>query len=166
MIQNSTCATRFEKGTMKHWVKSHMGREISTESHFINFLWDHKWPQLLIIKFITRSCRSHVYSVDSITIHDCWCEINVLICRTTNLFDIPNKIPKKILSKKYEEFADVLGKVKASTLLEHQLYNCPINLQPRKEPPWRPIYNLSPEELEVLQSYFHFFKLLNFVSIF
>ena len=38
-------------------------------------------------------------------------------------------------------------KYKANTLSEHRPYNCPIDLQPGKEPPWGPIYNLSPVQL-------------------
>ena len=41
----------------------------------------------------------------------------------------------------------------ANTLPHHRPYDCPIDLQPGKEPPWGPIYNLSPTELEVLRAY-------------
>jgi transposase InsO family protein len=54
---------------------------------------------------------------------------------------------------KYQEFADVFDKVKANKLPEHRLYDCPIDLQPGKEPPWGPIYNLSPSELKALKEY-------------
>ena len=57
------------------------------------------------------------------------------------------------LPKKYHHYADVFDKVKASTLPHHRPYDCPIDLQPRKEPPWGPIYSLSPTELEVLRAY-------------
>ena len=57
------------------------------------------------------------------------------------------------LPKKYTEFSDVFDKVKANRLPEHRPYDCPIDLQPGKEPPWGPIYNLSPMELEVLREY-------------
>ena len=57
------------------------------------------------------------------------------------------------LPKKYTEFSDVFDKVKANRLPEHRPYDCPIDLQPGKDPPWGPIYNLSPTELEVLQEY-------------
>ena len=55
------------------------------------------------------------------------------------------------LLKKYIEFSDVFDKVKANRLPEHRPYDCPIDLQPGKEPSWGPIYNLSPTELEVLR---------------
>jgi hypothetical protein len=54
---------------------------------------------------------------------------------------------------KYQEYADAFDKVKASVLLKHRPYNCPIDLQPGKEPPWGAIYNLSPTELHVLRTY-------------
>ena len=57
------------------------------------------------------------------------------------------------LPKKYHHYADVFDKVQANTLPHHRPYDCPIDLQPGKEPPWGPIYNLSPTELEVLRTY-------------
>ena len=54
---------------------------------------------------------------------------------------------------KYLEFNNVFNKGKASTLSYHHPYDCPINLQPRKEPTWGPIYNVSPSELKALQEY-------------
>jgi hypothetical protein len=57
------------------------------------------------------------------------------------------------LQSKYQEFSDIFDKVKASTLPEHRPYDCPIDLKPEKEPPWGPIYNLSPSELKVLREF-------------
>ena len=57
------------------------------------------------------------------------------------------------IPEKYQEYVDVFDKVKASVLPKHRSYDCPIDLQPGKEPPWGPIYNLSPTELEVLREY-------------
>ena len=54
------------------------------------------------------------------------------------------------IPKKYQHYSDVFDKVKASITPKHWPYDCLIDLQPRKEPPWGPIYNLSPIELEVL----------------
>mgnify|MGYP000202713608 CR=1 FL=1 len=54
---------------------------------------------------------------------------------------------------KHQEFAYVFDKVKASKLPEHRLYGCPIDLQIGKEPPWEPLYNLSPLELQTLRDY-------------
>ena len=59
-----------------------------------------------------------------------------------------------LLPSKYQEFQDVFDKVKAiGTLPEHRQYDCTIDLQPGKEPPWGPIYNLSPSELKALREY-------------
>ena len=63
------------------------------------------------------------------------------------------KEPIVQLPEKFHTSADVFDKVKAGTLPHHRLYDCPINLQPGAEPPWGPIYNLSPTELEVLRAY-------------
>jgi hypothetical protein len=58
-----------------------------------------------------------------------------------------------LLPSKYLEFGDVFDKDKATTLPEHRPYDCPIDLQPGKDPPWGPIYNLSPPELKALREY-------------
>ena len=59
-----------------------------------------------------------------------------------------------LLPTKYQEFQDVFNKDKASRLLEHRPYDCPIDLQSGKDPPWGPIYSLSPVELlKVLRDY-------------
>ena len=59
---------------------------------------------------------------------------------------MPSSSPSKskvVLPIKYQEFSDVFDKVKASKLPEHRLYDCPIDLQPGKKPPWGLIYNVS-----------------------
>ena len=66
---------------------------------------------------------------------------------------IPSSSPQKSeveLPIKYREFSDVFDKVKANKLPEHRLYDCPIDVQPGKEPPSGPTYNLSPTELKAL----------------
>ena len=50
------------------------------------------------------------------------------------------------LPNKYVELSNVFDKVKANKLPTYRPYDCPIDLQPGKEPPWGPIYNLSPTE--------------------
>ena len=57
------------------------------------------------------------------------------------------------LPSKYLDFEDIFNKAKASSLPDHRPYDCPIDLQPGKEPPWGPIYNLSPSELKALREY-------------
>ena len=76
-----------------------------------------------------------------------------LFAISVNPFSISKDKVDIPLPKKYQEYADVFDKVKASTLPVHRRYDCPIDLQPGKEPPWGPIYNLSPSELEVLRTY-------------
>ena len=49
------------------------------------------------------------------------------------------------LPSKYLDFEDIFNKTKACSL--------PDDLQPEKEPPWGPIYNLSPSELKALRAY-------------
>ena len=51
---------------------------------------------------------------------------------------IPSSHPPKsniALPSKYQEFIDVLEKVKANTLPNHHSYGCLIDLQPEKDPP-------------------------------
>jgi hypothetical protein len=72
---------------------------------------------------------------------------------STKPFKDPKGSQKIELPHKYKAFIDVFDKDKANILPEHRLYDCPIDLQPGKEPPWGPIYNLSPTELEVLRKY-------------
>ena len=72
------------------------------------------------------------------------------------VFVTPHSNPQDFevhLPSKYQEFSDVFDKVKAKTLPQHRPYDCPIDLQPEKEPSWGPIYNLSPSELKVLREY-------------
>ena len=76
---------------------------------------------------------------------------NVYICDNNNANTISTKA--EYLPTKYQEFQDVFNKDKASRLPEHRPYDCPIDLQPGKDPPWGPIYSLSPIELKVLRDY-------------
>ena len=58
-----------------------------------------------------------------------------------------------LLPTKYLEFEDIFNKSKASTFPDHHSYDCPIDLQPKKKPPWGLIYNLSPSELKAHREY-------------
>ena len=58
-----------------------------------------------------------------------------------------------LLPTKYLELKDVFKKSKASTILYYHTYDCPMHLQPGKEPPWGTIYNLSPSKLKFLREY-------------
>ena len=46
-----------------------------------------------------------------------------------------------------------LTKVKLLTFRSTRPYDCPIDLQPGKDPPRGPIYNLSPSEIKALREY-------------
>ncbi len=52
----------------------------------------------------------------------------------------PTKLPAK-----YEEYQDVFEKKNADTLPQHRPYDCGIELQEDAQPPFGPIYSLSPE---------------------
>jgi hypothetical protein len=57
------------------------------------------------------------------------------------------------LPPEYEEFEDVFDSDNADRLPEHASHDHAIDLFPGKQPPHRPIYLLSPNELEVLRKY-------------
>ena len=78
---------------------------------------------------------------------------NVCIRSISETFNTVKEESTTQLPKKYYHYVDVFDKVKSSILPHHWLYDCPIDLQLGKEPPWRPIYNLSPTALEVLRAY-------------
>ena len=59
-----------------------------------------------------------------------------------------SKIPSE-----YHEFSDVFSKSEAHKLPEHRPYDLKIPLQEGTTPPFGPVYNLSPLELEVLRKY-------------
>ena len=69
----------------------------------------------------------------------------VLVTPSSSSQELGVQLPQKSV-----EFSDVFDKRKANKLPAHLPYDCPIDLQPRKESPWGPIYNLSPTELELL----------------
>jgi hypothetical protein len=51
------------------------------------------------------------------------------------------------------DFSDVFEKRNADRLLEHKLYDCPIDLEDGASPPFGPIYGLSEPELVALRAY-------------
>ncbi|CAG8613515.1 13487_t:CDS:2 [Cetraspora pellucida] len=61
--------------------------------------------------------------------------------------------PSPTLPQKYREFSDMFDKKEADKLPKNQTYNCSIELLPRTQPPWGPIYELSKQELETLRGY-------------
>lgn len=69
------------------------------------------------------------------------------------LTPISSSTPSQSLPAKYQDFQDVFDKKKASTLPPHRPYDCAIDLEDGKAPPWGPIYGLSPAELTALREY-------------
>ena len=65
---------------------------------------------------------------------------------------VPVPVPSA-LPPKYQDFADVFDKIKASHLPDHRPYDCPIDTVEGKVPPFGPIYGLSPLELDTLKKY-------------
>lgn len=97
-----------------------------------------KISTLTLVAF-KRDCRKQPY--------------NAFAVMVTPTLEAKKTSTKIQLPEKYEEFQDVFDKVKASRLLEHRPYDCPIDLQEDTQPPWGPIYGLSPVELETLRTY-------------
>ena len=62
--------------------------------------------------------------------------------------DPTSKIPAE-----YQDYADVFSKTEAHKLPEHRPYDLSIPLQEGTTPPFGPVYNLSPLELDVLRKY-------------
>ena len=61
--------------------------------------------------------------------------------------------PVSMIPAEYQDYADVFSKTEAHKLPEHRPYNLSIPLQEGTTPPFRPVYNLSPLELDVLRKY-------------
>ena len=57
------------------------------------------------------------------------------------------------LPEKYKDFADVFEKKKAEILPEHRPYDCAIELEDDKVPPFGPIYGLTEDESKTLYEY-------------
>jgi hypothetical protein len=72
----------------------------------------------------------------------------IYVFPSPNVEPRPHEIPSQ-----YQEFKDVFEKKNADTLPKHQPYNYAIDLGEGKQPPFRPIYNLSQDKLVVLHEY-------------
>jgi hypothetical protein len=57
----------------------------------------------------------------------------------------------------YNEFEDVFEKKFVDTLLEHCPYDCTIDLEEGSQSPFRPIHNLSQDELIAFHKYIDIF---------
>ncbi len=60
----------------------------------------------------------------------------------------------EILSQ-YQEFKDVFEKKNVDTLSKHRPYSCTIDLEEETQPQFRPIHNLSQDELAAFCKYIH-----------
>jgi hypothetical protein len=68
----------------------------------------------------------------------------------------PNSAPDPgldLIPPEYQEFRDVFSKESAQELPEHRIYDHRIPIQEGAVPPFGPVYNLSPHELDVLRKY-------------
>jgi hypothetical protein len=62
-------------------------------------------------------------------------------------------VHESVLPSDYEDFADVFSEEEAAKLQQLEGAQHPIELEPGKDPPWGPIYNLSATELAILRDY-------------
>ena len=93
-----------------------------------------------------RQTRGSTHKIATISLHQLREEgrkeemflfaVSIKPSNTTNLEESTVQLPEK-----YRHYANVFDKVQANTLPHHQPYDCPIDLQQGKEPPWGPIYN-------------------------
>jgi hypothetical protein len=63
------------------------------------------------------------------------------------------KSPHHDILSHYKEFKDVFEKKIVDTLLEHCPYDCTIDFEEGSQPPFKPIHNLSQDELVALHKY-------------
>ena len=61
--------------------------------------------------------------------------------------------PMSKIPAEYQDYADVFSKVEADKLPDHRPYDLSIPLQEGTTPPFGPVYNPSPLELDVLRKY-------------
>ena len=64
-----------------------------------------------------------------------------------------NVDPMSKIPAEYQDYADVFSEVEAHKLPNHRPYDLSIQLQEGTTPPFGPVYNLSPLELDVLRKY-------------
>jgi len=72
----------------------------------------------------------------------------IYILPSLNVEPCAHEIPSQ-----YQEFKDVFEKKNVDTLLKHQPYNCTIDLEKETQPPFRPIHDLSQDELVAFCKY-------------
>lgn len=68
--------------------------------------------------------------------------------------DFDDSVDLTKLPAKYHSFVDVFSKTQANKLPHERIYDCEIILKnPESCPPFKPLYNLSPEEMKALDEY-------------
>ena len=87
---------------------------------------------------VIKEEKQHLGSMYALMVH---------LTSTTTLPDTTMQLPAKS-----QEFSDVFNKVRASKLPKHQPYDYPRDLMEGAQPPWEPIYSVSPSELDALQN--------------
>jgi hypothetical protein len=81
-------------------------------------------------------------------------EATALLPKSTSAsLEARSEAPTSKLPEEYQDFQDVFSKEEADHLPAHRLYDHTIPLQDDTQPPFGPVYNLTPEELVVLREY-------------
>jgi len=79
-------------------------------------------------------------------------QVFVLNCQDTKLraSKTEHSMDLSCIPQEYYDFADIFSKAKADTLALHQPYDLKISLEEGSNPPFGPIYAMSPSELQSL----------------
>ena len=82
-------------------------------------------------------------------------QVFVLNCQNTKLCasKTEHSVDLSCIPEEYHEFAEVFSKAKADTLAPHRPYDLKINLEEGSNPPFGPIYSMSPSELQSLREF-------------
>jgi len=82
-------------------------------------------------------------------------QVFVLNCQDTKLHasKTEHSVDLSCIPEEYHKFVDIFNKAKADTLAQHQPYDLKINLKEGSNPPFRPIYSMSPSELQSLREF-------------
>jgi hypothetical protein len=107
------------------------------------------WGRSKIV-FNSKHCQTHCQSK-----HGYSTAKLLATCLTTtgNLESNPNNDKFSSLPAKYHEFKDVFSEEGANMLPPHRPYDCAIEIEEGKSPPFGRIYNLSEKELLALNNY-------------
>jgi len=92
---------------------------------------------------INAAAFAHVSKMDG-------SQVFVLNCQDTKLCasKTEHSVDLSCILEEYHKFADVFSKAKADMLAPHRPYDLKINLEEGSNPPFGPIYSMSPSELQ------------------